>query len=119
MLPRQTHLPDLHSIERLAGAAFVASSEPLVRDIDAQAVASLGDWLDRAAHATAGDSALPSVAETATTAKSGTAAQVAVSKLSIQTQEEAKAAEEPPPNHSGGGNGPPPAPRRRPPRRAP
>ena len=86
MLPRQTHLPDLHSIERLAGAAFVASSEPLVRDIDAQAVASLGDWLDRAAHATADDSALPSVAEAATTAKSGTAAQVAVSKLRIETE---------------------------------
>src|SRR6266436_4118044 len=27
MLPRQTHLPDLHGIERLAGAAFVARSE--------------------------------------------------------------------------------------------
>jgi multidrug resistance protein MdtO len=86
MLPRQTHLPDLHSIERLAGAAFVASSEPLARDVDAQAVSSLGDWLARAAHATAEDSALPSVAEAATTAKSGTAAQVAVSKLSIETE---------------------------------
>jgi len=86
MLPRQTHLPDLHSIERLAGAAFVASSEPLARDVDAQAVSSLGDWLARAAHATAEDSALPSVAEAATTAKSGTAAQVAVSKLSIEIE---------------------------------
>ncbi len=85
MLPKQTHLPDLRGIERLAGAAFVATSEPLSRDIDAQAVASLGDWLDQAAHATAEDSALPPVAEPATTAKSGTAAQVAVSRLSIET----------------------------------
>jgi multidrug resistance protein MdtO len=86
MLPRQTHLPDLDSIERLAGAAFVAASEPLARDVDARAVASLGDWLDRAAHATAEDSALPPVAEPAMTPKSGTAAQVAVSKLSIETE---------------------------------
>jgi hypothetical protein len=86
MLPRQTHLPDLHSIERLAGAAFVASSDPLVRDVDAQAVASLSDWLDRASHATAEGGALPSIAEAATTAKSATAAQVAVSKLSIETE---------------------------------
>jgi multidrug resistance protein MdtO len=85
MLPRQSHLPDLHSIERLAGAAFVASSEPLAREVDAPAVASLGNWLDRAARATAEDSALPSVAEAATSAIHGTAAQVAVSKLRIAT----------------------------------
>ncbi len=95
MLPKQTHLPDLRGIERLAGAAFVATSEPLSRDIDAQAVASLGDWLDQAAHATAEDSALPSVAEAATTAKSGTAAQVAVSRLSIETEHVASSAQWP------------------------
>jgi multidrug resistance protein MdtO len=93
MLPRQTHLPDLHSIERLAGAAFVAGSEPLARDVDARAVASLGDWLDRAARATAEDTTLPSVAEAGTTAKSGTAAQAAVSKLSIATEHVATSVE--------------------------
>jgi multidrug resistance protein MdtO len=93
MLPRQTHFPDLDSIERLAGAAFVAASEPLARDVDARAVASLGDWLDRAAHATAEDRALPSVAEAATTAESGTAAQVAVSKLRIETEHVATSAQ--------------------------
>jgi multidrug resistance protein MdtO len=93
MLPRQTHLPDLQSIERLAGAAFVAASEPLARDVDAWAVASLGDWLDRAAQATAQDSALPSVAEAATSAKSGTPAQVAVSTLSIETAHVASSAQ--------------------------
>src|SRR5258708_39895319 len=93
MLPRQTHLPDLRSIERLAGAAFVASSEPLVRDVDAQAVASLGDWLDRAAQATAEDRALPSPAEAETAAKSGTAAQAADSQLPRPTQRVASSAQ--------------------------
>jgi multidrug resistance protein MdtO len=92
MLPQQTHLPDLHDIERLAGAAFVAASDPLARDVDAQAVASLGDWLDRAAHATAESSALPSVAD-ATTAESGTAAQAAVSKLSMEIEHLAASAQ--------------------------
>jgi multidrug resistance protein MdtO len=92
MLPRQPHLPDPHAIERLAGAAFVATSEPLARDVDAQTVASLGDWLDRAAHATVENSPLPSVAETLTTAKSGTAAEVAVLKLSIETKHVATSA---------------------------
>jgi len=95
MLPRQTHLPDLHRIERLAGAAFVATSEPLARDVDAQAVASLGDWLDRAAHATAEGSALPSVVEDPAAAESGTAAQAAVSKLSIETEHVATSAQYP------------------------
>ena len=93
MLPRQTHLPDLHGIERLAGAAFVAASEPLTRDVDAQAVASLGDWLDRAAHATAEGGALPSVIEGARAVESGTAAQVAVSRLSIETENVATSAQ--------------------------
>jgi len=85
MLPRQTHMPDMRSIERLAGAAFVATSDPLARDVDAQTVASLGEWLDRAAHSTAEGSAFPSVAKDAAGAGSGTAAQTAVLKLSIQT----------------------------------
>ena len=93
MLPRQTHLPDLDSIERLAGAAFVTASEPLARDVDARAVASLGDWLDQAAHATAEDSALPPVAEPAMTPKSGTPAQVAVSKMSLEIEHVATSAQ--------------------------
>jgi multidrug resistance protein MdtO len=96
LLPRQTHLPDLHSIERLAGAAFVAASEPLAHEVDARAVASLGDWLDRAAQATGEDSALPSRAEAAMTATSGTAAQVAVSKLSFEAGHVASSVERKP-----------------------
>jgi multidrug resistance protein MdtO len=92
MLPRQTHLPDLHSIERLAGAAFVATGEPLARDADVRAVASLGDWLDRAAHAAAEGGALPSV-EDPTPAESATAAQVAAYKLRIETEHVAQSAQ--------------------------
>jgi hypothetical protein len=84
MLARQTHLPGLNGIERLAGTAFVAAGEPLARDVDARAVATLSDWLDRAGQATAESRALPSLAENAATTGSGTAAQAAVSKLSIE-----------------------------------
>jgi multidrug resistance protein MdtO len=89
----QSHLPDLHSIERLAGAAFVVSSDPLVRDIDVQAVATLGGWLDQAAHATAEGSPLPSVAtEAITAAPRWAAAQFAVSNLSIEAEHVATSA---------------------------
>jgi hypothetical protein len=93
MLPRQTHLPDLRGIERLAGAAFVATGEPLARDVDAQAVASLGDWLDQAAQATAEGSALPSVAEDPPTAESETAAQAGVFKLRVEIEHVAQSAQ--------------------------
>jgi len=93
MLPRQTHLPDLHGIERLAGAAFVATSDPLARDVNVHTVAALGAWLDRAADATTEGSALPSVGGDAATAESGTAAQVAVSKLSVEIEHIATSAQ--------------------------
>jgi multidrug resistance protein MdtO len=82
MLPRRTHLPDLQGIERLAGAAFVVTGEPLTGDVDARAVALLGDWLGEAARATAESTVLPPLTENATTAESGTPAQAAVARLS-------------------------------------
>jgi hypothetical protein len=85
-------LPDLHGIERLAGAAFVATGEPLARAVDVQAVASLVDWLGRAAHATVQGSALQSVEEDPTTTESETAAQTAVSKLRFEADHVAKSA---------------------------
>jgi multidrug resistance protein MdtO len=92
--PRQRHLPDLHAIERLAGASFVATSDPLGRDLDVEAVASLGAWLDRAADATARGGGLPSVAEQATAAASGwTAAQAALSRLGIEIEHVATSAQ--------------------------
>jgi multidrug resistance protein MdtO len=87
MLAPQTHLPDLRSIERLAGAAFVASSDPLARTVDARAVASLGEWVDQAAQATTEGNPLPPIATNVSTAESGTAAQAAVSQLRVSTEQ--------------------------------
>jgi multidrug resistance protein MdtO len=93
MLPRQTRLPALQDIEQLAGAAFVVSSEPLVHNVDSRVIAALGDWLDRAAHATEENSALPSLAEAAKTAQSRTVAQAAVSQLTLQIEHVAASAQ--------------------------
>jgi multidrug resistance protein MdtO len=82
MLPGQSHLPDLHAVERLAGAAFVAASEGLTHDIDTQSVKSFGDWLDRAAESTAAGSSLPPIGNPGSTDESGRVAGV-VSKLRI------------------------------------
>ena len=95
MLPRQPNLPDLHDVNRLAGAAFVAASDPLVRDVDARAVAPLGDWLDQAALATAEGGVLPSAAGNPTTAGPRTAAEAAVLHLSIATEQVVRAAQQP------------------------
>ena len=90
MLARQTHLPDLRGIERLAGAAFVATSDPLASTVDARAVASLGAWVDQAAHATTEGEALPPVAAGTSADDSGAAAQAAVSRLRFSTGQIAK-----------------------------
>jgi multidrug resistance protein MdtO len=90
---RQSYLPQLRRIEQLAGAAFVVTSDPLLHDVDVHEVGSLGDWLDRAADATAACNPLPSVARGAVTTESGrTAAQVAVSNLSIELEHVAASA---------------------------
>jgi multidrug resistance protein MdtO len=85
MLARQTHLPDLRGIERLAGAAFVATSDPLASTVDARAVATLGEWVDQAAHATTEGEALPPITTGIAAADTGTAAQAAVSQLRFST----------------------------------
>jgi len=95
MLPRQPNLPDLHDVNRLAGAAFVAASDPLVRDVDARAVAPLGDWFDQAAQATAEGGVLPSAAKNPTTAGPRSAAEAAVLHLGIATEQVARAAQQP------------------------
>jgi multidrug resistance protein MdtO len=93
VLPQRRHLPTLHGVERLAGSAFVASSDSLACDEDAQAVNSVVDWLDRAALATAEGSAFPPVAKHAAAAESRTAAQAAVSQLSIAAERVATSAQ--------------------------
>ena len=92
MLPRQIHLPDLHGVERLAGAAFVATSGALAGQVDAQAIASLGDWLDGAARATADSTEFPPLAANTHTVESNTAAQAAVARLGIAAEHVAASA---------------------------
>lgn len=48
-----THLPKLHDLERLAGAAFIVASAPLTRSVDASSLAREAEWLDAAGKATA------------------------------------------------------------------
>jgi multidrug resistance protein MdtO len=86
MLPRQTRLPDLQSIARLAGAAFVAVNEPLARGEDVQTVASISDWLEKTAQATADGSTIPPLAKELTIAQTGTGAQVAVARLGLEIE---------------------------------
>jgi multidrug resistance protein MdtO len=97
MLPgrvsRQAHLPDLHGMERLAGAAFVVTSEPLARDVDQNAIAALGDWVDGTAHATAAGSVLPPLVQKTSAVESATLAQEAVSNLSLEVAHVAASAQ--------------------------
>jgi multidrug resistance protein MdtO len=93
MLPRQMHLPDLHSVERMAAAAFIATSEPPADDVDARAVTSLVEWLDRAAQAMAEGGALPSVANNAAIAESESAAEPAISQLRVAAEQVATSAQ--------------------------
>jgi multidrug resistance protein MdtO len=74
MLPTQQRLPSLRGIERLAGAAFVASSQPIAGDADMQVIKSLGSWLDRAAECTAAGVALPSFTQSSAAPNSAASA---------------------------------------------
>jgi len=53
------HMPALHSVERLAAAAFVVTSEPLAHALDTAATSQIAAWLDAAGRATAGIAAAP------------------------------------------------------------
>jgi multidrug resistance protein MdtO len=55
------HMPALHNVERLAAAAFVATSEPVTRAVDAESVSQVAGWLDAAARATAERRAAPAL----------------------------------------------------------
>ena len=52
-VPPDAHMPDLHSVERLAAAAFVLTSAPVAPAVDARTTAEMADWLDAASRATA------------------------------------------------------------------
>jgi multidrug resistance protein MdtO len=57
MLPARTaphaHMPALHSVERLAAAAFVLTSDAVAPAVDAGTASQMADWLDAAGRATA------------------------------------------------------------------
>jgi multidrug resistance protein MdtO len=59
MLPGQVHLPALSSVERVAAAAFIVTSDPLAHEVEASTASTLADWLDAAGRATAEASAPP------------------------------------------------------------
>jgi len=73
MLPGQVHLPALGSVERLAAATFIVTSDPWAHEAEAGRASKLADWLDAAGRATAEASApppLPAFAPTPGTATS-------------------------------------------------
>jgi hypothetical protein len=47
------YLPALHNVERLAAAAFIITSDPVVHTVEAATVSQAAEWLDAAALATA------------------------------------------------------------------
>jgi multidrug resistance protein MdtO len=57
--PPNTHMPNLHSVERLAAAAFIVTSDPLTPAADASTASQIADWLDAAGRATAEKRAAP------------------------------------------------------------
>ena len=87
MLPGETvpdaHLPGLHSVERLAAAAFVVTSEPLVHSVDAGTTSQVADWLDASSRATAEKTAAPPVPVLVPTA-STVLARIATSQLCME-----------------------------------
>jgi multidrug resistance protein MdtO len=58
-IPPNAHLPGLHSVERLAAAAFIITSDPISQGVDAGTTLQLADWLDAAGRATAEQQAVP------------------------------------------------------------
>jgi hypothetical protein len=52
-------MPALHSLERLAAAAFIVTSDPVAGAVDVHAVSQVADWLDAAGRATAERTAPP------------------------------------------------------------
>jgi multidrug resistance protein MdtO len=63
MLPARivphVHMPDLHSVECLAAAAFVLTSNPVAPAVDASTASQMADWLDAAGRATAEQQTVP------------------------------------------------------------
>jgi multidrug resistance protein MdtO len=78
--PPDAHLPRLHSVERLAAAAFVVTSDPVAQGVNAGTTAQVADWLDLSSRATAEKTAAPPLPVFAPTA-STLLARIAASQL--------------------------------------
>jgi multidrug resistance protein MdtO len=50
--PPDAHLPSLRSMERLAAAAFVVTSDPVAHAVDVRITSQVADWLDASSRAT-------------------------------------------------------------------
>jgi multidrug resistance protein MdtO len=97
------HMPALHNVKRLAAAAFVVTSDPVVHAVDVQAASQVADWLDAAGRATAerrAAPALPSSAPmkgdpdgTAAAPLSTVLARLATSQLHMETERVAATAQ--------------------------
>jgi multidrug resistance protein MdtO len=79
-MPPGAHLPGLHSVERLAAAAFVVTSAPLASAVEAGATSQVADWLDASSRATAEKTVVPPLPVFAPAAPT-VLAQIATSQL--------------------------------------
>jgi hypothetical protein len=79
-MPPGAHLPGLHSVERLAAAAFVVTSAPLASAVEAGATSQVADWLDASSRATAEKTVAPPLPGFAPAAPT-VLAQIATSQL--------------------------------------
>jgi len=59
--PPGAHLPSLHNVERLAAAAFVVTSAPVVNAVEVSTTSQVADWLDASCRATAQKTPAPSL----------------------------------------------------------
>jgi multidrug resistance protein MdtO len=57
--PPGAHLPGLHSVERLAAAAFVVTSDAVAHSVDVSTTSQAADWLDASSRAMAEKTAAP------------------------------------------------------------
>jgi multidrug resistance protein MdtO len=92
MSPR-AHMPGLRSVERLAGAAFVMTSNPVAQAVAVQASSQIADWLDAAGRATAESRPAPSPPSSSATSFSTRLARSAISQLHTEIERVAATAQ--------------------------
>jgi multidrug resistance protein MdtO len=97
MLPGErsptAHMPGLRSVERLAAAAFVMTSDPVAHAVDAQASAQAADWLDAGGRATAESRPAPAPPSSSAASFSTGLARSAISQLHTEIERVAATAQ--------------------------